>query len=248
MTRNLFAIFIFLFSISLSFGEPAAAVAQFSAAKKAFNAKQYDRAISLYKSIEKQGFVLPEVEYNLANAYFKKGELADAVLHYRRAWYVEPRDSDIQANLTFTLNAAGAASPKKSWADQLLLLLSKAEWETVALGAYIGIFVFLLLAQLIRPARSILRKMALLPLAIVLLASGGWFCWNQYKKKPEAVVVTTDATTRYSPVEKSTPHFNIPFAAIVRVQNYSEAKDWAQVKYNNEMGWIKTKYIKTILP
>jgi len=219
---------------------------RFNEAQKAYLSKEYKQAISLYTEIEQAGFKLPEVNYNLGNAYFKTGNLPEAVLHYRKAWYAAPRDADIQTNLKFTLNAAGAAYPSPSIMDHFFSPLSKSEWGKIALGAYVSIFIFLVLAQLIRPARSLLRKISLLPLLLLFVAAGGWFYWHQYTTHPEAVIVTTDATTRYTPVDGSTAHFRIPFAAIVRIQRANN--EWVRVEYNHEVDWLKRKHIKTILP
>jgi tetratricopeptide (TPR) repeat protein len=39
--------------------------------------------------------------YNLGNAQFKSGKIGQAILHYRRARFLAPRDADVRANLAF---------------------------------------------------------------------------------------------------------------------------------------------------
>jgi hypothetical protein len=40
--------------------------------------------------------------YNLGNSYFKTGKFGKALLNYRRAWFLTPRDADIVHNISFT--------------------------------------------------------------------------------------------------------------------------------------------------
>lgn len=56
-------------------------------------------ALEAYLSVLDQGFVSPDLYYNLGNAYFKTGDLGRSILNYERAARLRPGDSDIQANL-----------------------------------------------------------------------------------------------------------------------------------------------------
>jgi tetratricopeptide (TPR) repeat protein len=44
------------------------------------------------------------VYYNLGNAYFKSGRIGKAIINYRRARFLAPRDPDINHNLDFARN------------------------------------------------------------------------------------------------------------------------------------------------
>jgi hypothetical protein len=44
------------------------------------------------------------VHYNLGNALFKAGKIGRAIVNYRRARYLDPRDPDIAVNLNFARN------------------------------------------------------------------------------------------------------------------------------------------------
>ena len=62
--------------------------------------KDYAGAAEAYEQALAAG-PSPQVEYNLGNALFKSGKIGRAVLCYRRARYLAPRDRDIEANLSF---------------------------------------------------------------------------------------------------------------------------------------------------
>ena len=62
--------------------------------------KDYARAAAAYAQALRAG-PNASAHYNLANALFKSGKIGEAILHYRRARYLSPRDEDIRANLVF---------------------------------------------------------------------------------------------------------------------------------------------------
>ncbi len=62
---------------------------------------EYDKAITEYEKIVAAGYQSPELYYNLGNAYFRQGQLGQAIMNYIRARRLAPRDDDIRANLQF---------------------------------------------------------------------------------------------------------------------------------------------------
>lgn len=56
-------------------------------------------AAEAYEAVLEAGYRSAGLEYNLANAYFKTGDLGRAILHWERASELAPGDEDIQANL-----------------------------------------------------------------------------------------------------------------------------------------------------
>jgi tetratricopeptide (TPR) repeat protein len=219
----------------------------FQTAKNAYDAGHYTEAAMHYETLLSNGVSNIEVEYNLANAYFKNGQLADAVWHYRKAWYTAPRDPDIRANLSFALDAAGANMPTSNLLEQSLAELSQTEWIKVSVAAYLFFILLLALGQLIRPARRFFGQFSLLPAFLLLVALGGWWHWQQYKIHPESVIVKNNATALYGPVEGSTEHYKVPLAALVR-QRATDAKGWTEIEYDGKVGWLKDEYIVRISP
>lgn len=68
-------------------------------ANQNYEAGQYAEASAIYETILESGLYHSTVYYNLGNAYFKQGDLGRAILNYRRAQRLDPRDADIGANL-----------------------------------------------------------------------------------------------------------------------------------------------------
>jgi hypothetical protein len=64
--------------------------------------KLYEKAILAFERIINQGRIKnAKLHYNLANAYFLKGELGKAILNYRRAEKLDNSNEDIKKNLAF---------------------------------------------------------------------------------------------------------------------------------------------------
>lgn len=238
---------LILIALVFTAGTALANPEAFAKAQAAYDDGRYTEASMLYEEMLKSGINNVEVEYNLANAYFKNSELPQAVWHYRTAWYAAPRDPDIRANMQFALNAAGATEPATSLVDRLFNVLSQKEWIMAAIGGYILFTLFLILGQLIRPAKRTLRKLSLLPAALILVAAGGWWHWQELWLNPEWVVVKPAATALFGPVEGSTAHYPIPLAAIVR-QRSEGSKGWIEIMYDEKKGWLKGEYINRVSP
>jgi tetratricopeptide (TPR) repeat protein len=226
------------------FAQPAET---FREAQAAYDDGRYADAARLFENMRNDGIDNVEVQYNLANAHFRNGDLARAVQHYRTAWYAAPRDPDIAANLKFALNAAGSVEPAFPLPVRLLTHLSLQEWIWVAIGSYLGLAVILLAALFIRRARAGLLKFGLLPTALLLLAGGGYGQWRAFRTHPEAVVTQAGTTARFSPLEGATAHYKIPEGSIVRQRN-SDPKGWMEVEYDRKRGWVKEEQLIRLSP
>jgi len=73
-------------------------------ASKYIEGEDYQSAISEYGKIIEEGFISPELEYNLGTSYLKQKDGANAVLHLRRALQLDPNHTEAQHNLTIARN------------------------------------------------------------------------------------------------------------------------------------------------
>jgi hypothetical protein len=92
-----------------------------------------------------------------------------------------------------------------------------------------------------------LFQVSLLPALLILFAAGGWGQWKQLENHAEWVVIKSDATTLFGPVEGSTAHYKVPLAALVR-QHSTDAKGWIEIEYDGQKGWLKQNYIQRVSP
>ncbi|MDH3981650.1 MAG: hypothetical protein OES84_01975 [Kiritimatiellaceae bacterium] len=216
-------------------------------AQTAYDSGRYAEATLLYENMVSNGISNTEVYYNLANACFKDGDLPTAIQYYRIAWYNAPRDPDIRANLHFALNAAGAIDPAPGFIDRALFSLSVSEWIMVAIGSYLVLMLLLMLALFMKSTRRSILKLCLIPMAATLLAGAGWRQWYQLKSNPEWIVVKTEATALFGPIDNSTAHYKLPLGALVR-QTGTDPKGWIEVEYDGKTGWLRRAYLERVSP
>jgi tetratricopeptide (TPR) repeat protein len=71
----------------------------FARGNSLYEGGDYEGAIEQYSSLVAKGVRRPDLYYNLANSYYKTGDLGHAVLYYERARRLAPRDGDVRENL-----------------------------------------------------------------------------------------------------------------------------------------------------
>jgi tetratricopeptide (TPR) repeat protein len=219
---------------------PAAKLQQtFLEASQAYDANRPSDAAALYGKLVDQGYKSKELYFNLGNACFKIGRTGLAVLNYRRAWQIAPRDPDIQANLRFALQSTSALTPEYSTATRLFFKFSLSEWIALATFSYWASASVLALFLVMRNHRAGLSR-ALTPL-ILLLVLGAAGIANGYltRRAPELVVTEPRQQALYAPLEGSKAYFALPEGSIVRLEERSGT--WLKVTTGQQSGYVQSK-------
>lgn len=216
---------------------PSTPAAWFARAATEYDAGHIGDAIESYRHILGEGFGSTELLFNLGNAYYRQQDLGRAVLCYRRAHYLSPRDPDIRANLRFALQSKGAIYPEAGRISNLLGRFALAEWAVTAWLAYGALAVMLGLYLLWRAARPVLLRLAAACALLLVLSGIGLGQWIALFARPEVVVLNGDQKALFAPLEGSTAHFALPVGAIARTEEVSGA--WVKVSYNKQSGWIQ---------
>src|SRR6266699_3853607 len=86
----------------------------FDQANRLYEEGKFTEAAAAYEKMLRQGQASPALYFNLGNAFFKAGQVGRAVLNYRLAERLAPRDPDVRANLKFARNSVGPA-PTPNW-------------------------------------------------------------------------------------------------------------------------------------
>ena len=111
--------------------QPPNASEQMVGANQLYEAGNFQRAAEAYQQLVDQGLRDAALFYNLGNAHYKQGELGLAVLNYRRAERLSPRDGDIDANLEVVL-AQTADVLRSDESSTLADFVSARSWLTVS--------------------------------------------------------------------------------------------------------------------
>lgn len=217
----------------------------FVEASAAYDNNRLPDAIAGWEKLLDEGQVLPEVLFNLGNAYYRNGQLGPAIRAYRQAERLAPRDPDIRANLGFAAQTAGITLPVLHPVTGRLLDVSRAEWMKAA-GLLYGLLFLSLAVWIVQPRfRSVLRPLSGGLLLLLLMAMAGLWAQHNLRAVPECVVMKPDQTVRSGPLESATPILALPEGAIVR--KLDEHSDWAEVQTEGTRGWLPADVISPVL-
>lgn len=218
---------------------------QFHEAGRAYDAGRMPDAVRLYEDLAGRGYASVELFYNLGNAYFKGERLGPAVLNYRRAWLLAPRDPDVAANLRFALQAAGVPEPELSGAEGLFTRLSGREWVVAATAGWWATWLLLGLAVLLRARQGLFLRLAAVAGVVAVVALLGVRTWRGFEREPEAVVIESAQQALHAPLATSTPHFPVPEGSVVRVREFQG--EWVKVIVDERAGWVRRSACAPVL-
>src|ERR1041384_470335 len=68
--------------------------------EKAYEKKEYKKAIEAYEMLLKEGYTSSKLYYNLGNSYYRNNQLGKAIYNYELAKKIDPNDEDVKNNLT----------------------------------------------------------------------------------------------------------------------------------------------------
>jgi hypothetical protein len=218
----------------------------FEAANQAYDRGEYEVALQDYRNVIAEGYSSMETWYNAANAAFRGGSVGDAVLYYRRAWYHNPRDPDVLANMNLARQRTGASMDPENVLDRAARELSHAEWTRLLMVAYGITLVGIAIAMLFPSMRRFLKPVILIAGTATLVSLGGWFHWRQWSQPGEAVVRIPEQTALYEPRESATPYFALPEGSIVRIEDTFDS--WVKVRAGEKSGWVPQQAMERVYP
>lgn len=211
---------------------------------------EYIKAAEEYGKVVSAGYASGPLYYNLGNAYFKSGDLGQAILNYKRAKRMMPRDADLAANYNYarTLISGNLPEEKGLWAWKPLrsytgrftvnelLLLSSILYVTIVLLLVILIYRSSL-GHYIIPVVSVLIFIAVLNSVVA---------WRASRVIGKIAVVTApDVESKFGPFDSATKFFTLYEGMEVKVLGYND--DWCKVKRSDgKVGWVKTGTIEVI--
>lgn len=190
--------------------------------------------------------------YNLGNACFKQGELAQAILNYERALRLNPNHKDAQYNLTFaqsriTDNIVEQDFFLSSWARAIRNNLRERTWLSLSIGLFILGLVGLLLFLLGR--EPWMRKTAFhcAWLAILFSLITGLNAYSLHQRdtlRNEAIITQGVVNAKSSPDRSGTDLFTLHEGTKVTIRE--TLGEWANIRVGNNEGWIKQQNMERI--
>jgi hypothetical protein len=210
---------------------------QFLEAGRAYGAGRPADAARLYEEVIRGGHPGMEAYYNLGNAYFKEGRIGSAVLNYRKAWRLAPRDPDIDANLRAALQETGAAEADLSGVEIAFTRLSEREWAGVAAAAWWTACLLVGLAILLRGKSWLFLRVAAAAGVVTVAALLGLGTWRGFDRRPELVVIRETQSALRAPLASAPPLFPLPEGSVVRESGAQG--EWVEVSSGQLSGWVR---------
>ena len=234
---------LLLFLLCLATPAPAADTSAFDQANKLYEEGKYREAAEAYSQLIEEGIQSPALFFNLGNAQFKAGRLGEAIVSYRHAEQLAPRDPDVRANLAFARRQVSGPTQHPHWLHQRIELLTTNEWTLIALVPLWLWFALLIARQLKPRLRSSLRGATWASGVASLWAVATLVFVLQHRLNEETVVVTArNAVVRYGPFTESQSAFTAADGAELSLLDRKD--DWFQVSAGaKSIGWLKTNAV-----
>ncbi|MFH1309602.1 MAG: SH3 domain-containing protein [Candidatus Omnitrophota bacterium] len=223
---------------------------QFARGNDYYEKGDYDNAIKEYTNIISQGYASGDIYYNLAGAYFKKGNLGKAILNYKRAEFFMPRSADLNANYRFAKNniKGKIVQDKGVWAWRPIRVYSSFftinELTILCSVMYLAILVMFVITMMFPQTKKYRLWISVFLVCGVLFTS--LIIFHKTKDmKSLAVITSPTAEALFGPFESATKFFELKEGMMVRVINSKD--DWLKVRRGDgKVGWVKKTQIEKV--
>jgi hypothetical protein len=182
----------------------------------------------------------------MANAYFRTGDVPRAILYYRLAQRLRPRDELVEANLAFARSRVAdriESTDTRRLVQQLLFphyAWSVRERTMVAVAVYAVAWI-VMLVRIWRPRRWTLFTPALAISLSAGLAYSADHAVRFDRDQPIGVLVASDVVVRKGDGETYEPQFNRPIGSGVEFRRIEQRGDWLHIRLDDgRTGWIRS--------
>ena len=226
----------------------------FEQATDAYNAGNYEKAVSFYNNILDNGKHSSALYYNLGNAYYKQNKIAESIYFYEKALLLSPNDQEIKTNLSYAQNMTIDAidtMPETSLARLYKNVTGKLTFDQ---WAYLGVtfmILFVLLYILFYYSNySTSKRFTFIGslLALFFCIISVLFAYVQradFDKDQPAIVFAEESTVKAEPNTNSAEVFVIHAGTKVNVLDQLE--DWKKIKLTDgKTGWLPQDDIRLL--
>jgi tetratricopeptide (TPR) repeat protein len=240
----------FFFSAGRSFAAATPSVEElYFEANRAYKEDRFQEAIDGYLQLVARGHINGHIYYNLGNAYFRSGRLGRAILNYKRAQLLMPRDADLNFNLRYALDQTkDAISPDQNYLKQAFFYLDDLTFGELMWGFAVLNLLFwgiLGLRLFVRPEWTYYTFIVLL---VFWLVGGVSLAvkWQQYTTDQRATVLAEEVDVLAGPQVNDTVLFKLHEGIIVHRERIEDG--WSLIRVTeNKRGWIESSAIEQIV-
>ncbi|MEK7677913.1 MAG: tetratricopeptide repeat protein [Verrucomicrobiota bacterium] len=219
----------------------------FDQANKLYEEGKYAEAAGAYEKMIQEGNASAALYFNLGNTCFKNGQIGRAIVNYRLAKRLAPRDPDVRANLQFARDSVSSGSSATNrWLQRWLGLMTLNELTVLAGVAIWFWFLLLVLGEM----RVELKKSLQGYTATVGVISGLLALWlgvaaERRFHQTQAVIIVREAVVRYGPLEESQSFYTLRDGAEMAVLDRKDG--WLQViDAAKRTGWVQARQVASL--
>lgn len=214
---------------------------------------EFQKALEHYQSLPKSA----DVEYNIANCWYRLDSPGKAALHYQRALLLDPQHAESQQNLRYLHRSLGSLVPDTPDSlARIIALLPKITYKHLLYASVWCLILSALWIFLFRPRGSRLAiAVSLLIISPILLGVSFYSHANypdHFTNFESLSIVTEDDVEAYTePLQHSKQDLRLvikaPPGSLCQV--LSTRADWCYVNFAQESrGWIRKQSISPITP
>ena len=246
---NILGVFLVMVSV---FAQAQDAQQLFQQGNEAYKAGEFKKALDIYKSIEKNGEVSPELNYNIGNSYFRLNKVGYAILNYEKALKQDPAFEDAQINLsraqTLTVDKIehlpqpGIVRVYKGF----LSMMNTEKWANTSL-LFVCVFLVLILVINFSKHSPLKKSLFFVNAGVVLMAflTLIFAFSSDYYDKEELVLVKDNAYIKSEPTKSGKDLFILHEGTKVQLKQENNA--WIQIKLSDGLiGWVEKGAFKKI--
>ena len=218
---------------------------------------KYIEATNLYLHLVDQGIQNSNLHYNLGNAYFKLDQLGLAILNYKRASLIDPRDSDIRTNL----DIARAQTIDQIVSNKKNLLLRIARFSkywfhtdeiaiaTLSFWITLVILLMALMHYSVSKVYKLIRYASIFVSVLIILGmislGSHWYSDNIPQ---EAVVIADEVNVLSGPSPQYVTEFTLHNGTELNILETRRGWVRATLPGNELQGWMLEQAIQRIIP
>ena len=224
----------------------------FAQANAQYAEGNYEQAAEQYQQVLAED-PSAEVYYNLGNAYFKQGELAQSILAYDLALRLKPSIKDAKHNLQFAQSRIidniddTQSFFLSTWLKAVRNALNQNAWIALSISLFIltllGFFFFAF-------SRTIwLRKTAFYTSVVALLVSicacaNAGSLHKRDTQRADAIITQGIVNAKASPDRSGTDLFTIHEGTKVKITDV--IGEWCCIQVGNNIGWMQLAHLERI--
>ena len=228
--------------------------ALWAAANSAYNTGEWDKALANYKIIADKGLESAALYYNMANTYFKKGDIAHSILFYHRALRLAPADEDIRHNLEYAEQSTKDIIDEIpefflfTWMRSLRDVMGGNAWTVLSLIVLVATLVaalVYLLSQRLSARKTGFYLMIACGLIFFVTTAFAISARGVMVSKSEAVIMSSSVSIKSSPDRSSTELFVLHEGTTVETGD--EVDGWIEIRIaDGRKGWIEQSRLEHI--